>query len=231
MKFDEHLNISLRLPDYCSVFQAQVMAIYRTAQWILAYGVPSTRISIFSHSQAAIKSQSNVLNNSKMARKCLRCFNLLSGRFSVTLIGVRGHCGIQGNYRADELATAGELLPESSSINLGVPLTPFKLAIEQKFSRNANLSWINEESFTAASLTWPSMDRRHINHFDLVIISSWSQWSLCLQTTVLWVDTRKESVPHLTTSAVDADPLIKSRLLCTFFSNVHLMRGADIGYV
>ena len=31
------LSISLRLPDYCSVFQAEMMAIYRPAQWILQF--------------------------------------------------------------------------------------------------------------------------------------------------------------------------------------------------
>ena len=52
------LNISLRLPDYCSVFQAKVMAIYRTAQWILINGASFTSISVFSDSQAAIGSLS-----------------------------------------------------------------------------------------------------------------------------------------------------------------------------
>ena len=50
------LNISLRLPDYCSVFEAEVMAIYRTAQLILVNDAPFTCGSIFSDNQAAIKS-------------------------------------------------------------------------------------------------------------------------------------------------------------------------------
>ena len=62
-------NNSLRLSDYCNMFQAEVMAIYRAAQWILEYGIPSTCMSIFSDSQALIKSLLNVANNSKIVRE------------------------------------------------------------------------------------------------------------------------------------------------------------------
>ena len=43
-------KMSLRLPDYCSVFQAEMVAIYRATQWILANDVPFHRVSIFSNS-------------------------------------------------------------------------------------------------------------------------------------------------------------------------------------
>ena len=50
-RFD--LKILLRLPAYCSVFQAEVIAIYRPG-WIFANGVSFVHISIVSDSQAAI---------------------------------------------------------------------------------------------------------------------------------------------------------------------------------
>ena len=50
-----------------------------------------------------------------------------------------------GNYRIDELARVGTLLAELSSIELGMPLAKFKLAIALKFFQAANLSWVNEE--------------------------------------------------------------------------------------
>ena len=56
------------------------------------------------------------------------------------------------------------------------------------------------------------------------------QWS-CLQIIALWEDTRKECGLHLTTSALDADPLRKRRLSSTFSVNAHLLRGADIDYL
>ena len=93
------------------------------ARWILANGVPFIHISIFSDTQAAIKSLSNVANNSRIVRKCRRCLDHLSERFSVLLIWVSGHCDISGNCGADKLARACTLLPESSSIDLGMPVT------------------------------------------------------------------------------------------------------------
>ena len=74
-----------------------------------------------------------------------------------------GHSNLLGNCRADKLAKAGALLLESSSINLGMPLTLVKSAIERKFFRDANLSWVNEESCSIARLIWPSIDKRRTN--------------------------------------------------------------------
>ena len=47
---------------------------------------------------------------------------------------------------------------------------------------------------------------------------------------MLWADTRKECGYHLTTSAMDAGPLRKRRLLSTFFVTARLLLGVDIGY-
>ena len=63
-----NLNISLRQPDYCSVFKAEVMAINRASQRILTNGVSFTRFSIFSDSQTAIRSLSEFVNNSRIVR-------------------------------------------------------------------------------------------------------------------------------------------------------------------
>ena len=209
------------------------MAIYRTAQCILINAVPFTLILIFSDSQVAIKSLSNVANNSRIVWECRSCLNFLSGWFSVTLISIPGHCDIPENCRADRLARTGTLLPEFASIDLGMPLNSFKVAIARKFSRDVNLSWINEESCSTARLTWSSIDRRHTNQL-LVIRRNLSFRSQCpcLQVTVIWVDEMwKECGSHLTTSAVDADPLKKRILLSPFSVNAHLLRGANTGYL
>ena len=68
------LNISLRLPDYCSVFQAEVISIYRAVQWILVNRSPFTCVSVVSDSQAAIRSLSGFVNTSRIVRE------ILSGR-------------------------------------------------------------------------------------------------------------------------------------------------------
>ena len=170
-----------RCPDllsghFTSVFQAEVMAFYRVAQWILDNYSPFTSVLVFSDIQAAIKILSGIVNNSRVVRECRRCLDLLSSRFnSVSLVWIPGHCRISGNCRADELAWAGALLPKSSSIELGIPLALAKMVIARKFFRDANIFWINEESYSTAGLTWPLKDRRRTSQllgFDRDIISN-----------------------------------------------------------
>ena len=104
------------------------------------------RLRRFSDSQAAIRSLSGFKNNSGIVRECRRNLDFLSGPFSVSLVWVYGHSNVLGNCRADELARADVLLPEASSIELGIALASVTLAMARKFFRIANLSCVNEES-------------------------------------------------------------------------------------
>ena len=73
------------------------------------------------------------------------------------------------------------------------------------------------------------MDKRRTNQLlglsRDVISTTW------LQFITLWEDTWKEWGSYLTTSDVDAYPLRKRRLLCTFFVSARLLLGVDIGYL
>ena len=52
-----------------------------------------------------------------------------------------------------------------------------------------------------------------------------------LQVIALCADTRKECGSHLMTSAVDADPMRKGRLLSIFSVSARLLVDVDIGYL
>ena len=65
---------------------------------------------------------SGFVNNSRVVREYRRYLDLLFVYFSVSLVWVPGLTNVLGNCRADELARTGALLPESSSIELGMPL-------------------------------------------------------------------------------------------------------------
>ena len=143
---------------FLSVCRTIVACLKR--RWWLFAGSPNGShficISIFSDSQAAIISLSDFVNNSRIVRECRRCFDFLSGRFtSVSLVWVPGHFTILGNCRAGELAKAVAIFSESSSIELDVPHASVKLSIARKFFRDANLSWVNEESCTSPRFTCP----------------------------------------------------------------------------
>ena len=53
-----------------------MMAIYQAAQWILVNDAPFTHVSVFSNSQAAIKSLSGFVGNSRIVSEYRRCLNL-----------------------------------------------------------------------------------------------------------------------------------------------------------
>ena len=139
---------------------------------------------------------------------------------------VPSHSDIPGNFRADELARAVALLPEFSSIELGAPLASIKLDMERKFFRDANLSWVNEESCSIARLNCPLMLKRRANH--LLDLSREVISNTVAVLTGHCVMGRHAKRMRLI-SAVDADPLRRSRLLSTFFVSAHLMLGIDIG--
>ena len=111
------LSISLWLTGYCSMFQAEVMAIYRAVQWTLGNSAPFTRVSVFSYSQAALSSLSGFVNNSRIVKECRHCLDHPSGRFNVSLVWVFGHSNVLGNCRTDELARASVVLSVSYSIS------------------------------------------------------------------------------------------------------------------
>ena len=69
------------------------------------------------------------------------------------ILSLNWHYNIPGDCREDEIAKAAAHLSETSSIELRVLLASVKLAIARKFFRDANLSWVNEESCSTAKLT------------------------------------------------------------------------------
>ena len=109
-------------------------------------------LGLCSYNQAGICSLSGFVNNFRIVTECRGYLDLLSGRFTSETL-VPGHNNIPRICGANELSKAGELLPEFSSIELGMPLASVKLDIERKFSWDANLSWVNEESCFTARLT------------------------------------------------------------------------------
>ena len=167
-----------------------------------------------------IRSLPGFVSNSKIVREYRRCFDFLAGRFTnVLLVCVPGHSDF---------------------------LTFFRL-----YSRRASQSWrawsswsLSENSFGTSTYQGsmrspaPFIDSSRswwiegvpTNYLVLGVTSYQLQWPY-LQVIALWKDTRREWGSHLTTSAVDAAPLRKRRLLSTFLASARLLLGVDIGYL
>ena len=69
---------SIRLPEYCTVYQAEVMAIYLAASEGVCILQPTDKfIKIFSYSQAALKSLNKFRLSSKTVAKAVEALNEL----------------------------------------------------------------------------------------------------------------------------------------------------------
>ncbi|XP_036341061.1 uncharacterized protein LOC118750446 [Rhagoletis pomonella] len=116
------LSLSFRLPDYCSVFQAEVTAIYEAARWLIDSPTNLHAVTIFSDSQAAIQALNCDKSSSKIVMECRRTLNELARSHFTRVVWVPGHREIPGNCVADELARKGTLLPAiSTARNASIP--------------------------------------------------------------------------------------------------------------
>jgi ribonuclease HI len=158
------VSISVRLPDYCSVYQAEVIAIEEALTWLKHNVISSKDITIYVDSQAAIRSLESVSLTSRVALSCLSSLNEMGEHFNIQLIWVPGHSDVKGNCRADELARHGttlQLLPERA--NLGRPISALKLALRNEAIASTNARWANTLTCRIARQVWPKLDSERTN--------------------------------------------------------------------
>ena len=101
--------LSFKLPDSATVFQAEVSAVAKAAEFLLGLDDPGMKyVKIFVDSQAAIKAVGNPVVKSQVVEQAINNLNKLAAKTrSVTLVWIPAHKGHTGNERADVLAKAG----------------------------------------------------------------------------------------------------------------------------
>ncbi|GBP10771.1 hypothetical protein EVAR_74178_1 [Eumeta japonica] len=108
----EDLNVRMcfKLPDGCSILQAEISAIRRAAKWLMFYRIFDFNILIITDSQAATKSLTGMYTISGFVQEFRSSLNEMARHTNVTLKWVRGHGSDRGNNTAYELARRGRPL-------------------------------------------------------------------------------------------------------------------------
>ena len=130
------LDLSFRLPDHSTVFQAEIFAINQAA--IAVLNMPNFQfIKFFVDSQAALLALNNKHVTSRLVGDTIHNLNLISGH--VRLVWIKAHVGHLGNEKADELAKVGTTLSTTSAVAL--PKQATKQAIKEAVDEIWNLQW------------------------------------------------------------------------------------------
>ncbi|XP_036320510.1 uncharacterized protein LOC118735019 [Rhagoletis pomonella] len=164
------LEICFRLPNHCSVFQAEVAAIQEAVEHLRTREVIYNDIFIYSDSQAALKALDSVTCSSKTVADCRRSLNEMAEQSALHLVWVPGHRNIPGNEKADELAREGTSAPLSQAWKgLGMPLATCKLILRDLSLKLARDRWDSLTTCNNTKLTWPKWDKKRSK--DLLMLS------------------------------------------------------------
>ena len=149
---------SYKLPDDCSVFQAEILAAKMASDLALSSGTENSQVNLFIDSQAAIKAISADQTYSSIVQACRESLGRLCTGRKVHIYWVRGHIGVEGNEVADELAKQGVLMPINLAESVRAPLQFFKRTIDVDISERAAAMWNSTTSCRVSRLMWRSYD-------------------------------------------------------------------------
>ena len=124
-------EVSYRLNDYMSIFQAELTALKMAAELLLQEERIGETINLYSDSLSSIQALNSLIIKSDSVKVCLETINRLGLTNIVKLSWVKAHLGICGNERANTLAKQGAKSEAGSIIELLPPSCIQRAAIRE----------------------------------------------------------------------------------------------------
>ena len=161
------INERFKLPEYATVFQAEILAI-REAAYILQTLRYMPTIKFFVDSQAALLALQSSEVSSRLVLQTMHAVNeIVAG--SKIFVWTKAHVGTPGNERADQLAKEATLL--TNEVAIPPPASTLKNTLDDAAHKLWNKQWENynearqskifhpsfNKSTTAAIIQWPRL--------------------------------------------------------------------------
>ncbi|XP_026325745.1 uncharacterized protein LOC113234606 [Hyposmocoma kahamanoa] len=146
-----------RLESYCTVFQAEMLALLKATE--LALKETETVVNIFSDSRSALELLGDSGSFNPLAHEIKNKITELRDRnMELRLFRVRAHIGVEGNERADSLAKEATLYKKSAPDYERCPLSIIKRQIRQETKKQWGKRYASSETATVTKLFLPETD-------------------------------------------------------------------------
>ena len=132
------------LPNFCTVFQVEVVAITQACIKMTELNVTDKNIYIFSDILSAIKALNQLRISSSTILDCLSRINEVAANNSVSLNWVPGHSNIPGNEEADGLSREGTTT--NKNVVGYIPYSYIKKTINNKVHTDSSETWTLKQS-------------------------------------------------------------------------------------
>ena len=127
---------AFHLGKYSTVLQAEVLAVEKTATFLLSKKIEGKKILINCDSQSAIKAIDSTVIKNKTTLAATNALNTLGESNEVTLRWIPAHCGYEGNELADQIAKRGSKNDSATMVQLPIPRCVCYAALRRKTKEN-----------------------------------------------------------------------------------------------
>lgn len=149
---------SYKLEDYCTVYQAEMLAIQKAIEWVQTKGIIDKDITINSDSKSSLETLRDARTTNDIARECLKKLETCrKNKNRVKFQWVRAHRGLEGNEKADEAAKKGRLLKKCPDYSK-VPTSFTKITLKRETEHKWDIRYMGESTGKITKKYFPNIN-------------------------------------------------------------------------